>query len=278
LTHDHLDPDSIERYYILGFKEKPVHRRWPRLWNKHYRIRLLDRKFIKLHGQRRRLDFKTLRKLSVKYTPQHLYMSVLNYLMPERVGEKFKANRAYPIGGEYVVDVDLHLFWRPHYHYVGLDGVCTRCLSISKEATLRIVDKISENYSDIHIVFSGKKGFHVHVHDFAVGDWTYYDERDPIKSHEVARYIYTKHIKGATGGFDDSHFKLSCDPMRMITFPESLNAVTGLICTHLGTPSDFARKPVLEILRESRALRYFHEASFQTLSHSHPEPLLRIRR
>jgi len=205
-------------------------------------------------------------------------MSVLNYLMPERVGEKHKANRAYPIGGEYVVDVDLHLFWRPHYHYVGLDGICTRCLNISKNATLRIIDKISENYSDIHIVFSGKKGFHVHVLDFDVRDWTYYDESDPIKSHEVARFIYTRHIKGATGGFDNSHFKLSCDPMRMITFPESLNAVTGLICTYLGTPSDFARKQVAEILRESRALRYFHDTDFQNLNHSHPEPLLRIRR
>jgi hypothetical protein len=198
--------------------------------------------------------------------------------MPERVGEKSKANRAYPIGGEYVVDVDLHLFWRPHPHYVELDGICTRCLSISKDATLRIVDKIRENYSDISIVFSGKKGFHVHVLDFDVRDWTHYDERNPIKSHEVARYVYTRHIKGATGGFDNSHFKLSSDPMRMITFPESLNAVTGLICTYLGTLSDFARKQVTEILRESRALRYFHDTDFQNLSHSHPEPLLRIRR
>jgi len=43
-------------------------------------------------------------------------MSVLNWLMPERVAEKEKANKAYPIGGEYVIDVDSHLFWRSHYH------------------------------------------------------------------------------------------------------------------------------------------------------------------
>jgi hypothetical protein len=151
-------------------------------------------------------------------------------------------------------------------------------LTISKDATLRVVDKISENYSDIHIVFSGKKGFHVHVWDFDVNDWTHYDEGNPNKSHEVARFLYTKHIKGATGGFDDNHFKLSCDPMRMITFPESLNTRTRLICSYLGTPSDFARKPVIEILRESRALRYFHEASFKSLNHTHLEQLLRIRR
>jgi len=278
MASDYVDSDRIRRFYLHGFREKPVHRGWPRLWSKHYRIRLQDRRFIKLHGQRRRLNFKTLRKLSVKYAPHHLYMSVLNYLMPERVGEKHKANRAYPIGGEYVVDVDIHLFWRPHRHHVGLDGICARCLSISRDATLRIIDKISENHSDIHIVFSGKKGFHIHVLDFDVLDWTYYDEGNPIKSHEVARHVYTRHIKGATGGFDDPHFKLSRDPMRMITFPESLNARTGLICTYLGTPSDFVRKPVTEILRESRALRYFHDAEFQCLSRSHPEPLLRIRR
>jgi hypothetical protein len=123
-----------------------------------------------------------------------------------------------------------------------------------------------------------QEGIPLHVWDFDVNDWTHYDEANPIKSHEVARFLYTKHIKGATGVFDDSHFKLSCDPMRMITFPESLNARTRLICSYLGTPSDFARKPVIEILRESRALRYFHKVSFQSLSYSHLEPLLRIRR
>ena len=37
-------------------------------------------------------------------------MFVLNYLMPERVGEKSEANRAYPIGGEYVADVRARAF------------------------------------------------------------------------------------------------------------------------------------------------------------------------
>jgi DNA primase catalytic subunit len=48
------------------------------------------------------------------------------------------------------------------------------------------MDKIEENYSDIRVVFSGKKGFHIHVHDFDVRDWTHDNEGNQIKSHEVA--------------------------------------------------------------------------------------------
>jgi DNA primase catalytic subunit len=135
------------------------------------------------------------------------------------------------------------------------------------------VDKINENYSDIHIVFSGKKGFHIHVWDFDVRDWTHYNERNPIKSHEVARYIYTKHIKAGTGGFDDSHFRLSCDPMRVVTFPGSLNGKTGLVCSYLGKPTDFESLSISDILFRSRAMKYFFNTSFEPMNHSHPEPV-----
>jgi DNA primase catalytic subunit len=31
-------------------------------------------------------------------------------------------------------------------------------------------------------VFSGRRGFHIHVLDFSYKDWTYYNERNPIKA------------------------------------------------------------------------------------------------
>jgi hypothetical protein len=273
-----VGPHKIRRFYRRRFTEAVHHTRWPRLWSKHFRARLDDGHFFKLNRYRPRLNFKSLRKYCVKLAPVNVYMSVLNWLMPQKVGEKGKANRAYPIGGEYVVDVDIHLFYQPHPHYVGLDGVCTRCLSISRDATVTILDKLRENHRDIHVVFSGRKGFHVHVWDFDVTDWTRYDAGDPVKSHEVARLIYTRHIKGATGGFDDAHFKLAVDPMRVITFPGSLNGRSGLVCSYLGGPAEFERSSIDDIVSESRTQRFLYDDEYESLIHAHPEPLLRIRR
>lgn len=46
------------------------------------------------------------RRYVVKYVPRHAFRSVIEYLFPERVGRKYKAKYAVPIGGEFVVDVD----------------------------------------------------------------------------------------------------------------------------------------------------------------------------
>jgi hypothetical protein len=244
------------------------------LWNKQFKIRTIDGRFISLNGIRRRLNFRALKRFLARFGPVNAYMSVLNWLMPERVGGKREAPRAYPIGGEYVVDIDIHLFWRPHSHYVE-DGVCVGCLRISRDATLRVLEKITENYRDVHVVFSGKQGFHVHVWDFDVRDWTHYDERNPVKSQEVARYLYTRHIKSVCGGFDDHHFTLSCDPLRVVTFPESLNGRTGLICSYLGGPKDFENTSISDVLWRSKASMYFYGTGWETMTrlHAHPEPM-----
>ena len=74
--------------------------------------------------------------------------------MPERVGEKTKANGAFPIGGEYVVDVDSMNVWQPHDHNVGSHGVCYGCLESSRRVAIPILSLIEENHSKIHVVFS----------------------------------------------------------------------------------------------------------------------------
>jgi hypothetical protein len=97
---------KITNFYKNGFEETEVHKDWPRLWNKHYRIQLWKGQFLKLNRFRGRLNFKSLKWLCTKYRPIHVYMSVMNWIFPERVGLKRKARHAYPIGGEYVVDLD----------------------------------------------------------------------------------------------------------------------------------------------------------------------------
>ena len=52
--------------------------------------------------------------------------------------------------------------------------------------------------------------------------------------------------------FDKAHFALSVDPMRVISIPESLNAVTGVSCSYLGDSKQFKRLTVEQILRRAR--------------------------
>jgi len=182
-------------------------------------------------------------------------MSALNWLMPERIGNKRASVEAFPVGGEYVIDIDSYLNYRKHTHRITEDRVCEGCLENSKQLTERFIDEVKENYRDIRIVFSGKSGFHVHVLDFEVRDWVSYDERHPLRSHAAARFMYSTILNDAVKGFDIHHFILSADVLRVITFPGSLNSVTGLVCSYLGGAKAFGKMKVYEILEGAKVAK-----------------------
>jgi hypothetical protein len=129
-------------------------------------------------------------------------------------------------------------------------------LENAKELTQKVLEVLEENYRDIRVVFSGRAGFHCHVLDFNIEDWTTYNEKNPLKSLEVGRLKYTLYLaKQVPEAFDRSHFILSCDTMRVITVPESLNALTGLKASYLGKSHDFFFMEVDEILRNARSAK-----------------------
>jgi DNA primase catalytic subunit len=173
------------------------------------------------------------------------------------VSTKKKSAKAYSIGsGEFVVDVDAYLNHKPHGHRTRNNESCHGCLENAKELTQRVLEVLEENYRDIRVVFSGRAGFHCHVLDFNVEDWTTLNEKNPLKSHEVGRFKFVLHIsERVPEAFDRSHFILSCDTMRVITVPESLNALTGLKASYLGTSHDFFFMEVKEILRDARSAK-----------------------
>ncbi|MGB9718905.1 MAG: hypothetical protein ACPL4E_10820 [Thermoproteota archaeon] len=51
--------------------------------------------------------------------------------------------------------------------------------------------------------------------------------------------------------FDGRHFKLSVDPMRVISSPYTLNASTGLVCKPIGNRIILERKSVARVLDEA---------------------------
>lgn len=142
--------------------------------------------------------------------------------------------------------------------------VCKECLENSKYLAINVCQTLEQNYSDLSVVFSGKSGFHVHVYDFNVHDWTKYNEKNPIKSHEVSRFKLTKTLNLDVECFDRYHFIVSSDPMRIISVPESLNAENGLICKYIGDRKDLERKSINQIILEA--------VPFGSL-YGYPEPL-----
>ena len=92
--------------------------------------------------------------------------------------------------------------------------------------------------------------------DFNVEDWTHRDPRNMIKSHEVARFKYTGYLSNLVPkAFDESHFTLSVDPMRVMSVPDSLNGLTGVSCSYLGDSREFKRLSVEEILRKAKGAK-----------------------
>jgi len=54
----------------------------------------------------------------------------------------------------------------------GRPGVCFTCLERAKWLAIRAVEALEWYYRHVEIVFSGKRGFHIHVLDFDPQDWT----------------------------------------------------------------------------------------------------------
>jgi hypothetical protein len=105
-----LETSNIKRFYQNWVSES-VHSDWSRLWMKQYKIVKQDGNFVSFNKLMRRMSFSKLCHFCVKFQPLHLYMSVLNWLMPDKVASKNDCRWAYPVGGEYVLD----LFDEPHF-------------------------------------------------------------------------------------------------------------------------------------------------------------------
>ena len=110
----------------------------------------------------------------------------MEWLRPEGVSSK-QESLGIPVRANFVIGIDSYMNFRPHRHKTEPEGFCYGCLEQARQITIKSLDVVSEQFDHIEIVFSGRLGFHIHVRDFEVRDWTYYDEWNPLKSHEIAR-------------------------------------------------------------------------------------------
>jgi hypothetical protein len=179
-------------------------------------------------------------------------MSVLDFLFPDEAGLRNTGRRAHPVGGEYVIDVDDFLFRGITGHEHPRTWVCNACLEAARRYAVVLSELVEENYSNVAIVFSGSRGFHVHVLDFGARDWVSQGEQDPFKVQEAARRRYTLHLSRRLDTcFNGRCFTFFNDATRVVPVPQTLNASTGLVCRPIGSRRDLEVRSVTRILDEA---------------------------
>ena len=103
-----LEADAIQRYY-QEWNEPELYHDWDGLWRKQIKIESIDNRFIALNKMTSRLNFRKLKSYAIRFTPIHIYASVMEYLRPEKVLSKDRTLKAYPVGGEFCIDVDAYM-------------------------------------------------------------------------------------------------------------------------------------------------------------------------
>jgi len=112
-----LDAEAIQRFY-QEWKKPELFHKWTGLWRKQIKIVSPDNHFIALNKMKPRLNFLKLKNYAIQLTPIHIYASVMEYLRPEKVLSKDRTLKAYPVGGEFCIDVDAYMNYHKHRHRV----------------------------------------------------------------------------------------------------------------------------------------------------------------
>ena len=90
--------------------------------------------------------------------------------------------------------------------------------------------------------------------------------KDIFNIFHQSRFKFTRLLQNQSFVFDKARFVVSVDPMRVVTVPNTLNGLTGLVCKYLGDRKEFEKLSITSLLDETRAFIKFH---------SYPEPLER---
>ncbi len=132
-------------------------------------------------------DLDSLRKFLVESVPAHVYYSTAYYADPDNPDMEKKGWE----GADLVFDIDADHLNTSSCKTSTEQGILTvECLEDALKETLKLVDIIEEELgfrkTEYYIVFSGHRGFHVHIESETVRKLTQ-DERREILDYLLAR-------------------------------------------------------------------------------------------
>jgi DNA primase catalytic subunit len=106
----------------------------------------------------------TLRRWLVRFAPLHAYYTTATWLDPQNLGPKDLRENSPGFQFSYNVFLSQELYF---------DVDVAGSLEEAKKWTLKLKECLEEEYSfrSILCVYSGNKGFHLHVYDFDLSKW-----------------------------------------------------------------------------------------------------------
>ncbi|MHC1601745.1 MAG: DNA primase catalytic subunit PriS [Methermicoccaceae archaeon] len=179
--------------------------------------------------------------------PMHAYYSTALYDTPSAPVMQKKGWR----GAELIFDLDAD-------HLTGVPDSYAEMLELVKKETLKLITLLTEDFGfeDVHIVFSGGRGYHVHIHDegvFLLGS----AERREIVDYVSATGIQPDYMleswrQGVVGGGWSARL-LSCVGSRIAQYDSMERSQAMKLLKSIPSIGVKRAQKVLEVARRIRA-------------------------
>ena len=166
----------------------------------------------------RHLSFKNIEKLRaflIEYAPEHVYFSSAKYTYPEL---DMQTKRKYWMGSDLIFDIDY-------------DKLKIQTLEEAKTQSLKLIKILQKDFGfeKLLYVFSGNRGYHVHVQDACI------QKCGNAERREIADYFCeTLPWKDKGEEMNDKYVGIdapvTCDISRLIRLPGSIHGGSGRVC------------------------------------------------
>jgi DNA primase catalytic subunit len=168
-------------------------------------------------------SIEVLRKWLIREAPAHAYYTTSMWLDPQNLGPKrYKGKRA---GYEFAHNVFLG---QELYFDIDAPGD----LDAAKRHLLALVDlmKGEFGFKELLAVFSGSKGFHLHVYDFRPESFGYEFQCDPRERERVNQDSKVRFVESALAKDIAIDVEITLDTRRIIRLPGTVHGKTFYLC------------------------------------------------
>ncbi len=177
----------------------------------------------------RHLSFQNVEKLRaflIEHAPMHVYFSCAKYEYPEL--EPMGTKKKYWQGSDLIFDIDF-------------DHLKVQTLDEAQQQTVKLKQILEKDFGlkQIVIVFSGKRGYHIHIYDACV------QKLDNAARREIADY-FCELIPWKEKEKNEKHIGIdipvTCDIARLIRLPGSVHGGSEKACEIVQLDHKFNRR------------------------------------